>query len=168
MNNYNVKNQMDKAGIVDTYALIDEMTSQTTYQTALEEAIRNRLENGFKNWNGGYDGWLEWCNTLYEPDAYYNIPYNGTQRRCTLEEYKSMMGQLFQHFTMELGKFDNMIIKDNWCAIRYTVKVKNLDTGTEILQHTMEFVRFKDNGDERGVRVVEGWALSDSPLTMKQ
>ena len=29
------------------------------------------------------------------------------------------MGQLFQHFTMELGEYDNMIIKDNWCAIRY-------------------------------------------------
>ena len=75
-----------------------------------------------------------------------------------------MMGQLFQHFTMELGEYDNMIIKDNWCAIRYTVKVKNLHTGKEILQHTMEFVEFKDNGDERGVRVAEGWALSDSAL----
>ncbi len=131
----------------------------------IEKAIRDRLETGFKNWNGGYDGWLEWCNTLYEPDAHYNIPFNGTQRRCTLEEYKEMMGQLFQHFTMELGDFDNMIIKDNWTAIRYTVKVKNLDTGKEIIQHTMEFVVFKENKDERGVRVVEGWALSDSALS---
>ena len=130
----------------------------------LEKAIRDRIETGFKNWNGGYDGWLEWCNTLYEPDAHYNIPFEGSQKRCTLEEYKAMMGQLFQHFTMELGEYDNMIIKDNWCAIRYTVKVKNLHTGKEILQHTMEFVEFKDNGDERGVRVVEGWALSDSAL----
>ena len=131
---------------------------------SMEDAIRDRLETGFRNWNGGYDGWLEWCNTLYEPDAYYNIPFNGSQRRCTLQEYKDMMGQLFQHFTMELGDFDNMIIKDNWAAIRYTVKVKNLDTGSEILQHTMEFVKFRDNGDDRSVRVVEGWALSDSAL----
>ena len=36
----------------------------------IEQAIKDRLENGFKNWNGGYDGWLEWCNTLYEPDAH--------------------------------------------------------------------------------------------------
>ena len=54
-----------------------------------EEAIRDRLETGFRNWNGGYDGWLEWCNTLYEPDASYNIPFNGSQRRCTLEERKA-------------------------------------------------------------------------------
>lgn len=131
--------------------------------SAIEKAIRDRLETGFKNWNGGYEGWLKWCNTLYEPDAHYNIPFHGGQRRCTLQEYKDMMGQLFQHFTMELGDFENMIIKDNWCGIRYTVKITNLKTGEEILQNTMEFVEFKDNGDDRGVRVVEGWALSDSP-----
>lgn len=33
--------------------------------TNLEQAIRERLENGFKNWNGGYEGWLKWCETLY-------------------------------------------------------------------------------------------------------
>lgn len=130
----------------------------------MEEAIRNRLETGFKNWNGGYDGWLTWCNTLYEPDAFYNIPLDGAQKRLTLQEYKDMMGKLFEHFTMELGPFENMIIKDDWCAIRYTVKIKNLDTGKEVNQNTMEFVKFKDNGGDIGVRVIEGWALSDSPL----
>lgn len=29
----------------------------------------------------------------------------------------------------------------------------------------MEFVKFKDNGGDIGVRVVEGWALSDTPLS---
>nr|WP_320024280.1 nuclear transport factor 2 family protein [uncultured Acetobacterium sp.] len=130
----------------------------------MEDAIRDRLENGFENWNGGYDGWLTWCNTLYEPDAHYNIPLEGTQKRLTLQEYKDMMGKLFEHFTMELGAFKNMIIKDDWCAIRYTVKIKNLDTGKEVSQNTMEFVKFKDNAGDIGVRVVEGWALSDSPL----
>jgi hypothetical protein len=74
------------------------------------------------------------------------------------------MGKLFEHFTMELGAFENMIIKDDWCAIRYTIKIKNLDTGVEFTQNTMEFVKFKDNPDPYGVRVVEGWALSDVPL----
>lgn len=49
------------------------------------------------------------------------------------------------------------------CAIRYTVKIKNLHTGEEITQNTMEFVTFKENPEPIGVRVVEGWALSDSP-----
>ena len=127
----------------------------------LRLAIKDRLENGFKSWNGGYDGWLEWCNTLYEPDAHYNV-YG---HRLTLQQYKDMMGQLFQHYTMELGDFQNMLIQDDWAAIRYTVKVKNLDTGEEILQNTMEFVNFKENPEPVGVRVVEGWALSDSPLS---
>lgn len=128
---------------------------------SMESAIKDRLETGFKNWNGGYDGWLKWCDTLYEPDAHYNVPVQGPQKRLTLQEYKDMMGMLFQHFTMELGDFENMIIKDNWCAIRYTVKIKNLETNEKILQNTMEFVKFKNNPEPIGVRVVEGWALSD-------
>ena len=65
---------------------------------------------------------------------------------------------------MDLGQFENMIIRDNWCAIRYTVKITNLDTGEEIHQNTMEFVKFKENPEPIGVRVVEGWALSDITL----
>lgn len=33
--------------------------------------------------------------------------------------------------------------------------------GEKSLQHTMEFVRFKENPDPVGARVIEGWALSD-------
>lgn len=151
-------------GIEDVDSFIKEMTGQKVKTENMEAAIENRLRTGFANWNGGYDGWLKWCETLYEPDAYYNIPLGGSQQRLTLQQYKDMMGQLFQHFTMELGDFDNMIIKDNWCAIRYTVKIKKLDTGEEFTQNTMEFVKFKDNGGDIGVRVVEGWALADNPL----
>ncbi|WP_208559556.1 nuclear transport factor 2 family protein [Marinilactibacillus kalidii] len=130
-------------------------------EKTLEQRIEERLLNGFKNWNGGYDGWLEWCNKLYEPDAHYNV-YG---KRMTLQEYKDMMGELFEHYTMDLGEFDNMLIKDDWCAIRYTVTIKNIHTGEATTQHTMEFVNFKDNDNTEGARVVEGWALSDSPLS---
>jgi len=129
-----------------------------------EKAIKDRIYTGFKNWNGGYDGWLKWCETLYEPDAHYNIPLGGGQERLTLEQYKGMMGMLFDQYTMELGDFDNFLVQDNWAAIRYTVKIVKLDTKEEFIQHTMEFVKFKENPEPIGVRVVEGWALSDSPL----
>lgn len=131
--------------------------------TELEMKIKDRLETGFKNWNGGYEGWLEWCNTLYEPDAHYNV-YG---QRLTLDQYKQAMGKLFQVFDMKLGKFDNMIIRDDWCAIRYQVIITNKQTNEEIVQNTMEFVHFKDNNGEIGARVVEGWALSDKPLAQK-
>ena len=143
---------------------VTEVRFESPIEKDMEKKIRDRLFRGFNNWNGGYDGWLEWCNTLYEPDAYYNIPGPRGQVRLTLQQYKDAMGQLFQHFTMELGAFENMIIKDDWCAIRYTVKIKNLDTGDEILQNTMEFVKFRENPEPIGVRVVEGWALSDISL----
>ncbi len=144
---------------------VSEVKYTTPIEKDIEKAIEDRLFNGFNNWNGGYDGWLKWCNTLYEPDAHYNIPVHGTQQRLTLQQYKDMMGQLFQHFTMELGQFENLIVRDDWCAIRYTVKIKSLDTGKEFLQNTMEFVKFKQNPDPIGVRVVEGWALSDLAIS---
>ncbi|MFV0400344.1 MAG: hypothetical protein ACK5LX_06945 [Oscillospiraceae bacterium] len=163
-------------GVVGAYKKIEDKFVETFLEkvegndtpasdtaTELEAAIKDRLVNGFANWNGGYDGWLQWCNTLYEPDAHYNV-YG---KRMTLQQYKDMMEQLFQHYTMELGAFDNMLIKGDWCAIRYTVKIKNLHTGEEVVQHTMEFVNFKENPEPVGVRVVEGWALSDSPLSEK-
>ena len=46
-----------------------------------------------------------------------------------------------------------MIIRDDWCAIRYTVKIKNLHTGEEFIQNTMEFVKFKMNP----TRSAHGW-----------
>lgn len=127
----------------------------------LQEAIKDRLQNGFKNWNGGYDGWLEWCNTLYEPDAHYNV-YG---QRWTLQQYKDAMGKLFETYDMELGNFYNMLIQDDWCAIRYSVHITNKKTGEKIEQMTMEFVHFKDNPDSVGARVIEGWALSDTPIS---
>ena len=43
----------------------------------------------------------------------YNVQVQGVQRRLTLQEYKDMMHQLFENFTIELGQFENMIIRDN-------------------------------------------------------
>jgi hypothetical protein len=126
-----------------------------------QEAIKERLENGFKNWNGGYEGWLEWCNTLYEPDAHYNV-YG---QRWTLQQYKDAMGKLFSEFEMDLGEFHNMLVIDDWCAIRYSVYITNKKTGEKIEQMTMEFVNFKDNPEPLGARVIEGWALSDFQIS---
>ncbi|MNW37101.1 hypothetical protein D3C74_141340 [compost metagenome] len=127
-----------------------------------QNAIKERLQDGFKNWNGGYSQWLNWCNTLYEPDAHYNV--NG--QRLTLQQYKDLMGELFSAFDVKLGDFFNMIIEGDWCAIRYSVYITNKKTGECFDQMTMEFVNFKDNQDPIGARVIEGWALSDKPISV--
>lgn len=131
---------------------------------SFQEQIKNRLETGFKNWTGGYECWLKWCDTLYEPDAHYNIPVKGPQKRFTLQEYKDMMKVFMTHFDVQLGEFHNMIIKDDWCAIRYVVYVTNKHTNEKFTQNTMEFVHFKENPEPIGARVIEGWALSDVTL----
>ena len=116
----------------------------------IEVAIRDRLLNGFANWNGGYDAWLEWCNTLYEPDAHYNV-YG---KRMTLQEYKDMMGLLFKKYTMELGDFENMFIQDNWCAIRYSVTIKDLKSGKEYPQQRITVVQLVHYLNRHGCNVV--------------
>jgi hypothetical protein len=135
-----------------------------------EDAIRTRIQDGFDNWNNGYEAWLEWCDILYEPDAHYNIQgshghgMEGGMVRLTLQEYKDMMGQFFEGFDLELGEFYNMLVQDDWCAIRYNVFVTNKQTGNKVENMTMEFVNWKDNPGPIGARVIEGWALSDQPL----
>ncbi len=128
---------------------------------SFQEAIRARFSQGFKEWNTGYDAWLKWCNTLYEPDAHYNVYGN----RLTLQQYKDMMRQLFSMYDIELGEFHNIIVEEDWGAIRYSVYIVNKKTGEKIEQKTMEFVHFKNNPQPIGARVVEGWAISDKPLS---
>ena len=66
---------------------INIATKGTKYKQEVE-AIRDRLVNGLKNWNGGYDGWVEWWYTLYEPDAHY-IVYG---HRFTLQQHNGHDG----------------------------------------------------------------------------
>lgn len=127
----------------------------------MEKAIRTCILQGFNHWNGSYDGWLEWCNTLYEPDAYYNV----RGKHLTLQEYKDGMAQFFRYHTMELGELESTLIRGNGCVIRYTIRIKNLQTGEEEIRKPMEFIVFKHNPEPFGVRVAEGWALSGSPLS---
>ena len=129
-----------------------------------QDRIKERLRDGFENWNSGYDAWLEWCETLYEPDAHYNIGLKDGMSRLSLQEYKDMMGQFFSVFDVELGDFYNMLVEGDWCGIRYNVFVTNKQTGQRFEQMTMEFVKFKDNPEPIGARVIEGFALSDLPL----
>ncbi len=131
--------------------------------TNFEEAIRARFQQGFKNWNNGYEAWLEWCNILYETDAYYNV-YG---KRLTLQEYKDLCGQFFSVYDIELGELDNIIVEGDWGAIRYSTYSTNKNTGEKSELKTMEFVHFKDNPEPVGARVMEGWAISDSQLSTK-
>lgn len=120
----------------------------------IEKAIYDRLVSGFTNWNSGYEAWEKWCDTLYKPDAHYNV-YG---KRLTLDEYKAQMRALLAENEMQVGDFENIIIRDDWCAIRYHGTTKNKETGEYSEYQVMEFVYFKMNPDPIGVRVIEGWA----------
>lgn len=54
-----------------------------------------------------------------------------------------------------MGAFHNMIINENFTGIHYDFTI--VVDSTEIPGKVMEFVLFKDYGNDLGTRVVEGW-----------
>ena len=120
--------------------------------TEMQMAIKDKLETGIKNRNGGYKCWLEWCNSMYDENSMYNV-YG---QHLTIQQYQEMMGKFFDVFDMEFGQFHNMIIEDNWAAIRYDVHCIKKADGEKLTQQSMEFVRFRTIN--QGVVIEEGWA----------
>lgn len=102
---------------------------------------------GFENWSRGFKAWKKWGDILYTQDSIYNV--HGA--RLTLAHYQDAMDDNLKKVNIQMGDFNSMIIVDKYAAIRYEIKTAGR-TGT-----VMEFVEFKDYGDELGTRVVEGW-----------
>ncbi len=147
-------------GIINDYNNTEELSkmfpviNETPIESDMEKKIQNRLLTGFANWNQGYDAWIEWGDILYTKDSMYNL--HGI--RLTLEEYQNSQKLGLAAMDIQMGDFQNMIICDDWTAIRYDISSTNRESGETTDGTVMEFVNFKDYGDELGTRVVEGWA----------
>jgi hypothetical protein len=126
----------------------------TPINTKMEKNIQNRLLNGFENWNRGYDAWEAWGDILYTENSLYNV--HGV--KLTLKQYQDAMNGTLRSNDIQMGKFNNMIICGDWTAIRYDITTIDRQTQKSSDGSVMEFVHFKDYGDELGTRVVEGWA----------
>lgn len=131
-------------------------------------AITDRLQTGFTNYNAGYLAWLEWCDELYDVDAYYNVYGN----RFTLDQYKRLMGAMFEQYEISLGGTGDTagdignIITDSikgMTAIQYAVSFRKKTETDWVSIDTMEFVQFRKD-DEFGAKVLEGWALSSAQI----
>lgn len=150
----------DKVEITNSYDNTKALSKKfpvvnpTPIQAGIGEKIQNRLLTGFENWNRGYDAWAEWGNILYTKDSYYNV--HGV--RLSLEEYQAAMDLSLKATDIQMGKFNNMIICGDWAAIRYDITNTDRKTNKPNDATVMEFVKFKDYGEDLGVRVVEGWA----------
>lgn len=130
------------------------IVNPTPVDTQMEKNIQNRLLNGFANYNLGYEAWEAWGDILYTPDSLYNVH----AVHMTLEEYQQSQQLGLKAADIQMGNFNNMIICDDWCAIRYDITSTSYKTGESNPGSVMEFVHFKDYGEELGTRVVEGWA----------
>jgi hypothetical protein len=151
------KEEIETVDIINSYNNTDELIKKfpvrnpTFVKEGIEKKIQNRLLTGFENWNRGFNAWKEWGNILYTNDSIYNV--HGA--RLTLEQYQNAMDITLKQNTILMGDFHNMLISDNYTAIYYdivTIVGKEKKDGK-----VMEFVLFKDYGEELGTRVVEGW-----------
>ena len=149
-----------EGGIVNSYDNTEALSKKfpvehpTTILPGMEAAIQNRLLNGFENWNRGFDAWKAWGDILYTPASMYNV--HGV--RLTLPEYQQAMRLTLRNNDIQMGKFRNMIVNDDWVAIHYDISTINRETGDVKPGSVMEFVQFENYGDGLDTRVVEGWA----------
>jgi len=125
--------------------------NNTTVLPGLEEKIQNRLLTGFENWNRGFKTWKAWGNILYTNDSIYNV--HGA--RLSLAHYQAAMDISLKQAKILMGDFHNMLITDDFTAIHYDFITEK--EGSRTVGKVMEFVKFKDYGNELGTRVVEGW-----------
>ena len=147
----------DEVDILNSYNNTDELIKKfpviypTTVKPGLERNIQNRLLTGFENWNRGYDAWKAWGNILYTQDSIYNVQ----GARLSLSQYQAAMDVSLKKSKIVLGAFYSMVICDDFAAIRYDDT--KIIGDKEMPGTVMEFVKFKDYGEELGTRVVEGW-----------
>ena len=163
--NFIIKSATSKSGantyngvdIVNSYENTEQLIQKfpvnnpTTVEPGLETNIQNRLLTGFENWNRGFEAWKAWGNILYTKDSIYNV--HGC--RLTLKQYQDAMNESLQKVNILMGAFHNMLICGEFCAIHYDFTT--IVGETSIPGKVMEFVKFKDYGEELGTRVVEGW-----------
>ena len=152
-----ISNEEEEVEIINSYDNTDELIKKfpvnnpTTVEPGLETNIQNRLLTGFENWNRGFKAWKAWGNILYTQDSIYNV--HGA--RLSLAQYQAAMDLSLKQSNIQMGAFHNMLICGEFVAIHYdftTIVGETVNPGK-----VMEFVKFKDYGEELGTRVVEGW-----------
>jgi len=151
------KEEEEVIDIVNSYNNTEELIKKfpvenpTSVKKDLEEKIQNRLLTGFENWNRGFKAWKAWGEILYTKESIYNV--HGA--RLTLAHYQDSMDVTLKRTNILMGSFHNMLITDEFAAIYYDIYI--VIGGTKRPGNVMEFVKFKDYGEELGTRVVEGW-----------
>ena len=151
------KDDGDEVVIVNSYDNTAELIQKfpvnnpTTVMPGIEEKIQNRLLTGFENWNRGFLAWKKWGSILYTEASIYNV--HGA--RLTLSQYQDSMDVTLKRTNILMGDFHNMLICGDFAAIYYDIIT--VVGGSNRPGTVMEFVLFKDYGEQLGTRVVVGW-----------
>ena len=124
---------------------------QYTDQETAEKYIEIILE-GFDKWNNGIDDYKTWVDAGYTADA-ISHDLRGNER--TMTQYKDEMQTLSEEKEIKKLYFDNILIRDNWAALHYRYRSKDLATNEIYVGDRMQFLKFKPDGS--GFKIEESW-----------
>ena len=80
---------------------------------------------GFDKWNNGIDDYKTWVDAGYTADA-ISHDLRGNER--TMTQYKDEMQTLSEEKEIKKLYFDNILIRDNWAALHYRYRSKDIET----------------------------------------
>ena len=97
---------------------------------------------GFDSWNKGIEDYINFVDEAYTSNA---ISSSLDEKDRKMDEYKGEIRNLFSTKKIEKLYFDNILIRDNWAALHYRYRIKNLSNGNlESSGDRMQFLKFEE------------------------
>ena len=137
--------------VLKMYTYLADLTSGNSTNNIYDEQPSIRRLTSLENWNKGFLDWKKWETILYNEASIYNVH----DALLTLNQYQDSMDVTLKRTNILMDDSHNMLICGDFTAIYYdiiTVIGGKNSPGT-----VMEFVLFKDYGDQLGTRVIVGW-----------
>ena len=151
----NQDNFIKNYSIPDTESLRDKywIKYPTEYKDANSQAILLIILKGFDSWNKGIEDYINFVDEAYTSNA---ISSSLDEKDRKMDEYKGEIRNLFSTKKIEKLYFDNILIRDNWAALHYRYRKKNLSNGNlESFGDRMQFLKFEEI--EGALKITGSW-----------
>ena len=102
---------------IDVLSVRYPVLHPTAIRTALGREIRQVLLMDFESWNKGFKEWSEWMSRYVTEDFVCHTDFGD----ATAEQYRDAANEWFEGKHSKRVYFDNLMVRDNWAAIRYKV-----------------------------------------------
>ena len=126
---------------------------KSTYTKSFSQRAKERLYEAWDAWQPDYEGWVEWSNGLYTPDALM-IAMAGAEPE-KFSTYQAKMKHYRDTFDMKMGVIERCVVEDGVTAHTYQMFLTPKGQDKTIVIPVTEFNHFAE---------VEGY---DKPMVVK-